>query len=115
MSWTIIEPGMYLIAACLLALRPLLNKLSPTNIKSLFQSNSSVRTSKYSRPESYIRRSMKPPASGFIELQSEHGQGDASETNLPIRSIDPDRSLRDYDVEQGSAPSVHHVLGADEK
>lgn len=33
MGWSIIEPGMYLIAACLLALRPILRKMSPKELK----------------------------------------------------------------------------------
>lgn len=43
-SWSVVEPGMYLIAACLPALRPLCVQLVPKSIRSRFSSHSTRNT-----------------------------------------------------------------------
>ena len=111
MSWTVIEAGMYLIAACLLALRPILNKLSPKELKSRLRR--SGHTSASAKPNvsggtQSSRHDANYPAPGFVELQSRHEQHGASETNLPLTLTDPHPSLRDYDPEQGFAPPMRY-------
>lgn len=43
-SWSVVEPGMYLIAACLPALRPICAQLVPKLIRSRFSSHSTRNT-----------------------------------------------------------------------
>lgn len=65
-SWSVIEPGMYLAAACLPALRPICSKIVPQSLLSRFSGYSS-RSGKHSIPLDDV-----PPASysGFAKLKT---------------------------------------------
>ncbi len=115
MGWSIIEPGMYLIAACLLALRPILRKMSPKELKTRLRIPSFSRAPDNAKSDDSqgLRHKAEPPgksSSEGIELQSRQDKRSAhEETTLPPRSIDVDLSLRHYDVEQGFTSLARYV------
>lgn len=120
MGWTVIEPGMYLIAACLLALRPILRKLSPKEITTRLRGFSGLlRKSDNSRSDDThgIRnkaRPVKSSNSGFIELQSRHDIRSAiDEITIPPSTRDVDLSLRQHDLEEGVKSPERHIEGAE--
>lgn len=112
MGWSVIEPGMYLIAACLLALKPILGKISLKELRTRLRNSSLFRSRQtYQSGDSQgFRHKPQPPGnsgSGFIELQSGHDRNSAREDATPApSSVKPDLSLRQYDVEQGMVPPV---------
>ena len=118
MGWSIIEPGMYLIAACLLALRPILRKMSPKELKTRLRIPSFSRAPDNAKSDDSqgLRHTAEPPgksSSEGIELQSTQDKRSAhEETTLPPRSIDVDLSLRHYDVEQGFTSLARYVPSA---
>ena len=112
MGWSVIEPGMYLIAACLLALKPLLGKVSLKELRARLRNTSLFRTrrSYQSADSEGFRHKPQPPensGSGFIELQSGHDRNSTREdaTSAPS-SVRPDLSSHRYDVEKGLVPPV---------
>lgn len=115
MGWSIIEPGMYLIAACLLALRPILRKMSPKVLKIRLRTPTFSRLPDNAKSDDSqdLRHKAEPPgksSSEGIELQSRQDKRSAhEETMLPPSSVDVDLSIRHYDVEQGFASPVRYV------
>jgi len=98
MGWSVIEPGMYLIAACLLALRPVLRKFSPKEIGSrLRHTRLFLKTDESThdkllgcRREAYLSRSS---ISGFVELQDANYRHDEErDLHSPPNSSDADPS-----------------------
>ena len=114
MSWSVIEPAMYLIAACLLTLRPILRKLSTKDLGSRLRNSAifrKINNSKSDGSQDSHRKSQLPRglASGFVELHDRHDHSDpGGERHLPPKesNVDPSRQL--YDVEQGFVAPVHH-------
>ena len=112
MGWSVIEPGMYLIAACLLALKPILGKVSLKELRTRLKNTSLFRTRRsYQSDDSQgFRHKPQPPGnsgSGFIELQSGLDRNSVREdaTSAPS-SVKQDLSPRPRDVEQGLVTPV---------
>ena len=68
MGWTVVEPGMYLLAACLLTFRPLARKISSTqvigHVKTLIRGSGTLKSA--SNHTDFERGHL--PGDTFIEL-----------------------------------------------
>ncbi len=112
MGWSVIEPGMYLIAACLLALKPIFGKISLKELRTRLRNSGFSLTSRKSRSDDSqgLRHKAHRPgnsSSGFIELQNRHDKRSASEeAALALSATNTDQSLHRYDVEQGLVPPI---------
>ncbi|MCJ1383911.1 hypothetical protein MMC17_007025 [Xylographa soralifera] len=104
-SWSIVEPGMYLIAACAVALRPIFALLTPQWLKALLIGTHG-RKSGYSKPSrnNGVRLDALPPGqsnSGFVKIYHEEDDNVAlTRTAFPSGII----RTTEYDVERGSGP-----------
>ena len=109
MGWSVIEPGMYLIAACLLTLRPVLRKVSPKDFGSRLRNTVIFRRTHNSNSDDsqVLRRKAPLPGSsvsGFVELEDRYDKRNADGgLSLPPGSVIAHTSLGHYDVEQGFA------------
>lgn len=110
MGWSIIEPGMYLLAACLLTLRPILRKLSPKELGPKLRNYRVFRKAYGSKSDDSqeLSRQAQPPgssASGLVELQDRSSKSSVTaDRNMPfVPSSTEAVSPQFYDVEQGFA------------
>ena len=110
MGWSVIEPGMYLIAACLPALKPIFGKISLKELRIRLRNTGLSLASRKSRSDDSqgLRHKAQRPrnsSSGFIGLQNRHDRRSASEeASLASSAPNTDQSLNRYDVEQGLVP-----------
>jgi hypothetical protein len=97
--WTITEPGIYLISACLLSYRPLLDRAAKSRLLAGFV-HSSSRGTGYGNGQSVecmggsgsipLRKGDKS-AKGFTELNDEDSVGTTGTVNLTIAGADVNR------------------------
>ncbi len=110
MGWSVVEPGMYLIAACLLALNPIFGKISLKELRTRLRNTGVSLASRKSRSDDSqgLRHKAQRPgnsSSGFTELQNRRDRRSASEEAvLALSATNTDQSLHRIDVEQGLVP-----------
>jgi hypothetical protein len=98
---------MYLIAACLLALRPIFAQIAQKWLKSrLYHGTlSKGEHGRRSSSRGFRLTGLAPAHSGLTKMQyRQGGQAIAGKTAFPHRSAFPDLAAFDHDVEQGFAP-----------
>ena len=114
MAWSIIEPAMYLIAACLLTLRPLFRRILQTNLKSRLQNSMVFRKSQNSGSNDYHgtrRRYNRPLRDSFIELHQGRDAHSAGEDVARPAPIAPKKlAIPRHDVERGQAVDLDSNL-----
>ena len=107
-SWSIVEPGMYFIAACLLSLRPILAQIARKWRKSpLYHGNlSKDEYGRHSSIQGLCRTELAPARSGFKKVHfPQSDQAIAIETAFFQGSVFPGSATLDHDVEQSFTPS----------
>lgn len=95
-SWSVVEPGMYLIAACLPALRPLCAQLVPKSIRSRFSSHSTRNTVVPLEDLPFAAHSAfaKPRANDDSVLYHEHiGFDDISPAEMETGETDEEKGM----------------------
>lgn len=109
-GWSIIEPGMYLIASCLLALRPIFAQFTGKWLKSCVY-HGTLSKEEFDRRSSSqgLRLTGLATAHSHSEFtKMQYPQDDqviASETAFAHCSVFSNPATLDHDVEQGFAPS----------
>ena len=96
MTWSCVEPGMYLIAACLLSMRPLLQKIPLKAITTRLGGKGLVD----SHTATHGRNKSKLGKAGFIEMNSRYDKygSDKSKVLVPAHKWE---STEDHNVELG--------------
>ena len=110
-GWSIAEAGLYLIAACLVALRPIFAQLSPSWLRIRLTNSASKRTphDKHSSSQGFSLGGLPPGASraGFTEIKS-MGRESSPERGVPVREKALPELPREegVDVEKGFGAGV---------
>ena len=107
-GWSVIEPGMYLIAACLLCLRPIFVQVTGKWHKARLYHGvlSKKEHSRQSDTQGLHRTALAPAHSEFTKMcypRKEHVI--VVETALPHQSMFLDPATPDHDIELGFTPS----------
>lgn len=121
MGWSVIEPGMYLVAACLLTLRPVLRKMPFKKWKASFQHSRLYHyyhSSQSQNSENDASHGGNPHPPGehslieFPPLQAQQGErGTSEEIMLPPPAARKISSGRQSDIEQGITPDEGYDEG----
>lgn len=111
MGFSIIEAGMHLIAACLLALRPVFSQLSLKGLAARLYGayTSSREKGKSSSSEGLRLDSLQPPdlSAGFVEALSERGR--KPRTHEPTKPSAPQAFDDDDDIGQVPMSPFHGI------
>lgn len=95
-SWSVVEPGMYLIAVCLPALRPICAQLVPKSVRSRFSSHSTRNTivPLEGLPLAAHSAFAKPRANDDLALYHENiGSDEINSTELETGETDEEKGV----------------------
>ena len=105
-AWSIVEPSMYFIAACLPALRPVIAKIAPESLKTKIQTTFLKRTRSSGTDKSHTVHLTGIPSahahSGFSKLGCDPLGGPLPQKTFIEHETEPIQTREvPYDVEQG--------------